>query len=49
MKRFLSVLLIAMLLLFSGCTEVDYDEEDVIYNENLLLDGLRYIYEKNTQ
>lgn len=24
-------------------------KKDIIYNENLLLDGLRYIYEKNTQ
>lgn len=41
MKRFLSVLLIAMLLLFSGCTEVDYDEEDVIYNE-IIADPIIY-------
>ena len=31
MKRFLSVLLIAMLILLSGCTETAYSEDDVIY------------------
>ena len=41
MKRFLFVLLIAILLLLSGCTQVDYDEEDVIYNE-IIADPIIY-------
>ena len=34
MKRLLSVLLMAVLLLLSGCTETAYSEDDFVYNFN---------------